>query len=234
MAHDIFISYSHRNDEFCTQLHKELEMADISYWVDKHIGGGDAWEQAIFEAISDCQYLVLLLSIESAKSKEVKKELDAATRRNKTIIPVILNDELLKPDIFQRESGLNIGILDNALSKQIIKALELETPTNGRFSNLIDDLNNKLKTKIEEIKSVMQCAEVVDIISNQGQIDNDLDFITLGNMTANQILQGSTDWIETISVLEEKNKSHVLKKLKSFPDKTVFELMPEYTTPILL
>ena len=87
----VFISYSSENQDKADQLLKKLEGAGISCWYAPRdiLPGGD-YTVEIPKALGECTYLVVLLTNESQNSPYVKMELDQATRRRKTIIPVVL------------------------------------------------------------------------------------------------------------------------------------------------
>lgn len=87
---DIFISYSRRDLEFVTQLHRELMGRGISAWFDKEdIKPADQWRTSIVEGIRDCKVFTLVLSPDSAASENVRKEVDLAERYKKRIVPLM-------------------------------------------------------------------------------------------------------------------------------------------------
>lgn len=87
---DVFISYSRRDLEFVTQLHQELTNRHVSAWFDKeNIEVGDQWAASIVEGIRDCKVFLLVLSPDSAGSKNVRKEVDLAQRYDKSIVPLV-------------------------------------------------------------------------------------------------------------------------------------------------
>ncbi len=87
---NVFISYSRRDLDFVTQLHQELTNRSVSAWFDKeNIEVGDQWAAAIVEGIRDCKVFLLVLSPDSAASKNVRKEVDLAQRYDKPIVPLV-------------------------------------------------------------------------------------------------------------------------------------------------
>ncbi len=88
--HIIFISYSRKDLAFVKTLHRQLESRGLTAWFDQmDIPPGDQWREAIVRAITDCKIFLLVLSPAAVHSKHVRKELDLAERRNKTVVPVV-------------------------------------------------------------------------------------------------------------------------------------------------
>ena len=95
----VFISYSHADRHFVDKLTKSLEATGVDVWFDKwKIKVGDSITQKINEGIGASDFLIVILSRTSVKSKWVREELDAATIRNVEedkhafILPVLIED----------------------------------------------------------------------------------------------------------------------------------------------
>jgi hypothetical protein len=90
MPDDIFISYSRRDLEFVTRLASDLDAKVAGVWFDKSdIRAGQRWRDSIAEGIRACKAVVLVLSPDSAASKNVQDEINQALEAGKTIIPVL-------------------------------------------------------------------------------------------------------------------------------------------------
>jgi hypothetical protein len=86
----LFISYASADRPFVQQLSAAIRAAGIESWVDRdNLTPGDRWRGKVVEAIDDCTAMVVVLSQAADASREVPREVEAADRRNKTIIPVI-------------------------------------------------------------------------------------------------------------------------------------------------
>ena len=82
--------HAFRDLAFVTQLHQELTNRSVSAWFDKeNIEVGDLWAASIVEGIRDGKIFLLVLSPDSAASKNVRKELDLAQRYDKPIVPLV-------------------------------------------------------------------------------------------------------------------------------------------------
>ena len=87
----IFISYSRKDIAFARKLAGDLEKAGYDVWWDlTDLRGGDDWPRVIPAAIESSQYVIVVLSPNSAISDWVEKEYTQALGLRKKIIPVML------------------------------------------------------------------------------------------------------------------------------------------------
>ena len=87
----IFISYSRKDIDFARKLAGDLEKAGYDVWWDiTDIQGGDTWVNSISDAIETSQYMLVVLSPDSAASPWVQKEYTQALSLRKAIIPLML------------------------------------------------------------------------------------------------------------------------------------------------
>jgi hypothetical protein len=110
-GNDIFISYSRRDLEFVKKLYNYLTQQGISAWFDQtSIEIGDQWRETIVNGIMGCKIFLVVLSPDSAASKNVRKEIDLAERNTKKIVPLIWRgdgDEVIPPAIAYQLAGIN-------------------------------------------------------------------------------------------------------------------------------
>ncbi len=108
---DIFISYSRRDLDFVKRLYNYLLANNISTWFDQtSIEIGDQWRETIVNGIMGCKIFVVVLSPESAGSKNVRKEIDLAERNGKKIVPLIWRGDsntVIPPAIAYQLAGIN-------------------------------------------------------------------------------------------------------------------------------
>lgn len=94
----VFISYSSRDKEFARKLASDLASYGIKPWIDEwEIHVGDSIVEKINDGIRESDYLIVVLSEASVKSKWVQEEIKAAFAKNpeeanRVLIPVILED----------------------------------------------------------------------------------------------------------------------------------------------
>jgi hypothetical protein len=87
----IFISYSRKDIAFARKLAGDLEKAGYDVWWDlTDLRGGDDWPRVIPAAIETSQYVIVVLSPNSAVSDWVAKEYTQALDLRKKIIPIML------------------------------------------------------------------------------------------------------------------------------------------------
>jgi len=87
----IFISYSRKDIAFARKLAGDLEKAGYDVWWDlTDLRGGDDWPRVIPAAIESSQYVIVVLSPNSAISDWVEKEYTQALGLRKKIIPIML------------------------------------------------------------------------------------------------------------------------------------------------
>ena len=87
----IFISYSRKDIAFVRRLAGDLEKAGYDVWWDlTDLRGGDDWPRVIPAAIESSQYVIVVLSPNSAISDWVQKEYTQALGLRKRIIPLLL------------------------------------------------------------------------------------------------------------------------------------------------
>ena len=87
----IFISYSRKDIGFVRKLAGDLEKAGYNVWWDlTDLRGGDDWPRVIPAAIESSQYVIVVLSPNSAISDWVEKEYTQALSLRKKIIPIMI------------------------------------------------------------------------------------------------------------------------------------------------
>lgn len=87
----IFISYSRKDIAFARRLAGDLEKAGYNVWWDlTDLRGGDDWPRVIPAAIEASQYVIVVMSPNSAISDWVEKEYTQALGLRKKIIPIML------------------------------------------------------------------------------------------------------------------------------------------------
>lgn len=89
----IFISYSHTNSTFAQELITDLQRVGHACWVDKsEIKGGEEWMMTIAEGIINSYACLIITSRKALESRWVQDEILWARKKNKVIIPILLED----------------------------------------------------------------------------------------------------------------------------------------------
>jgi hypothetical protein len=88
MAHDVFVSYSSKDKPIADAVVAGLENKGIRCWVaPRDITPGSSWGEAIIKAIEGSRFMVLILSGNSNRSKQVLREVERAVANDVIIIP---------------------------------------------------------------------------------------------------------------------------------------------------
>ncbi len=91
MAEEVFISYGSADRGRIQDLVSRLRQAGVTVWIDEAgIEGAAMWSEEIVGAINNSKVLILAISPNSTKSKNVVRELALASEEEKTILPVFL------------------------------------------------------------------------------------------------------------------------------------------------
>lgn len=88
MAHDVFISYSSKDQGPALAALSGLEAAGIRCWIaPRDVKPGAVWAQAIVDAIAECRVFVVVFSSNANRSGHIVNEVDAAVRKGATVVP---------------------------------------------------------------------------------------------------------------------------------------------------
>ena len=88
MAHEVFISYSSKDQATADLVCEALEARGIRCWIaSRDIVPGSVWLSSIVEAIDSCRVLVLLFSAHANRSVQVLRELERAVHRGVALLP---------------------------------------------------------------------------------------------------------------------------------------------------
>lgn len=95
-----FISYSHQDGEFVSQLQSRLLAAGLETWRDVHnLHAGDRWPRKLGDAIDACPIFVLIWSADARNSDFVELEWTIAIALKRTVSIIALDATLLPPTL---------------------------------------------------------------------------------------------------------------------------------------
>jgi hypothetical protein len=103
---DIFLSYAKEDRERARNLATALEAAGWSVWWDRNIQVGQAFDQAIENALDSAKCVVVLWSKHSVSSEWVKNEAASAAERG-MLVPALI-DDVRTPLEFRRKQTANL------------------------------------------------------------------------------------------------------------------------------
>ncbi len=90
----VFVSYSHQDQEFVSRLALDLEKRGAQVWIDRediHAGAKwqHEWQESIGQGVRACKAFLLVVSPESLKSEWANREFRLAVDSNRPIIPLL-------------------------------------------------------------------------------------------------------------------------------------------------
>jgi HEAT repeat protein len=87
----LFVSYSHREEEFALRLAADLRMRGVNLWMDRlEIRAGDDWRRQVERAIDTCSGMIAIISPDAVAAEYCRKELVRAAERRVRIFGVLL------------------------------------------------------------------------------------------------------------------------------------------------
>ena len=93
MAHDVFVSYSHKDKPVADAVTASLESRGIRCWIaPRDITPGASWGEAIVDAIEGSRVMVIILSTSSIQSRQVIREVERSVAKGLIIIPFLIEN----------------------------------------------------------------------------------------------------------------------------------------------
>ena len=132
----VFVSYSHEDEEFAQKLITDLNAVGHSCWIDSsEIKGGDEWIQTISDGIINSYAFVPIISLRALQSSWVRKEILWAIRKQKRILPVLLEDVMDDTRYFPLVDYQIVNLFENEYSTQISRLVAGLPGVSGVFSD---------------------------------------------------------------------------------------------------
>ena len=105
----IFLSYSRGDAQQADEWVANLEQFGYRVWIDRAgIRGGQQWMATIVRSIQEAQAVILLLSPNSARSDNVRREIDIAVQAKKRIIPVEIQTTAIPGALLYQLAGVQL------------------------------------------------------------------------------------------------------------------------------
>jgi hypothetical protein len=124
MTH-IFFSYARIDSAIADQIVYRLEKNGYHVWIDRSdISGGDQWRRKIVDAIDKASTFIVLLSPQSVRSDNVRKEIDLAEHSQTRIVPIRIQAAEIPKEFLYQLVGLQIIDLSSNVDKDFSKLLE--------------------------------------------------------------------------------------------------------------
>ena len=179
--YQVFLSYASADKEIAHRIVNELRERGICVWFDAYeLQFGDSIVEAVENAISASDYLIVLLSPNSANSVWVQKELGAAlsgelTSRDITLLPVLIADCDIPPILASYQyldlrTDFEQGVARLVEQISIVPEIDFSELDWVSFENLIVDLLTRLGFK--DIEREWTSADLgVDFMADYSRLD---------------------------------------------------------------
>jgi hypothetical protein len=167
----VFTSYSSRDVQVVETIVGKMSQAGLRVWLDREeIKAGNAWSVQIVEAIDTCPAFVLMLSPNSAASKEVHQEVYLSHESRRAMYVVMLEPVKVPNEIRYQLAGKQILSVERRGLDEVIDELietvreyvaqfePVELPQNRQVELVIQGLNLKDLTPEKQ-------AQVLDLLS---------------------------------------------------------------------
>ena len=100
----IFISYSHKDNDFVYPFIEELQK-HYNVWYDEGIRYGREWEEEILEKLSGCYVFIFIVTENSLNSENCADEIYRARESHKNFINVVFDSNIVINDKFMFRYG---------------------------------------------------------------------------------------------------------------------------------
>jgi hypothetical protein len=159
----IFVSYSRKDTEIVDRLLVELYEASHEVWIDRAgIRGGKQWRQQIVTAIDNSDILLLILSPNSIKSDNVRKELDLAEGVKKRVLPIVVEPIKSIPNEMRYQLvGLQRLDLSDDFETGLDQLLEALKDTDYKESGVPDSVHKPRNTNSIIIISIVVVVVII-------------------------------------------------------------------------
>lgn len=122
----LFLSYAHDDEDRVRELVEAIAPFH-RLWIDKQsIAPGRDWREEIKRGIRHCEAFLFVASTSSCCSAECHWEIDFAKKHRKKIIPLILEDCQLRPDLAQLQ-WIFLEEIDDGV-RSLLKELQPSPP----------------------------------------------------------------------------------------------------------
>lgn len=160
----VFISHSQTDKPFVRKLASDLSANGIRVWVDEtEIQIGDSLLEKISSAISEADYIIVILSKSSVQSTWVQKEIQVAMSqeikgKTRVILPVVIDDDIELPSFFQGKLYLDLSDPNSYADgvQKLVLSIKTKGPKERRPSDIIDvpDLAKEVAREVAQILKV--------------------------------------------------------------------------------
>lgn len=168
MAH-VFICYSRHDQNIVKDLGQDINDLGHVVWYDEELSGGQIWWDQILENIRRCDVFIFALAANALQSHACKLEYTYASVLGKTILPVLVADNVsmnLLPPVLSRLHHLDCRKQDKSTVIKLIRALN-DLPESRP---LPDPLPDAPEVPISYLGSLKEQVETSTALSFEDQV----------------------------------------------------------------
>ena len=157
----VCISYSYKDREFARKLASDLAAHGIKPWIDEwEIRLGDSIVEKISEGISQADYILVILSEDSVRSKWVQEEIKAAFQRDavaskQVFIPVVLG-KVEVPQFLRYIKYVDLSESYEEGLNEIVQAIQERPLEKEPIPTQIIDVGDLAKEVAKEVIQILQ------------------------------------------------------------------------------
>ena len=145
----VFISYSHRDDDFAHKLIADLQNAGHAIWIDTvSIKGGEAWVRSIADGIRNSYAFVTIISPDANGSRWVLREYLLAENLRKPIFPVVARQADIPFQMIDRQV-IELHLDYSAGLKELVESLpapSIPVPSAQAVVDLLSEMAGPSRT----------------------------------------------------------------------------------------
>lgn len=171
MHRDVFLSHSSSDREAAQRIRAFLESHGISCWIaPRDIPAGRDWVEAIIDGIEVCSSILLIVSAESNKSPQVRRELEMAVSRGLTLVSVLIEDvQLSKWMQYYISTRQWYDATGGDLSQHLFHLLEALSPGEAEVFADLSNISSLLEKDIGRLASAIEYGKVGAEILETGE-----------------------------------------------------------------
>ncbi|MCL6257456.1 toll/interleukin-1 receptor domain-containing protein [Aquiflexum sp. TKW24L] len=142
-----FFSYNKDDKEIASDIISKLEARNVNVWHDGSLKSGLNWKKQIFQAIIDCDSMVVCLTKSYIKSAMCRMEIFLAQCYNKKILPIMVKEECWEDLNSSRElsSIKDLSVL-NLVKNEIFG---LKVTEEDQLNKLVGSINNEIVDRFD-------------------------------------------------------------------------------------
>jgi hypothetical protein len=166
----VFISYSHKDNNYAHELALELTRWGFDVWIDDRIDFGTSWTHEIEQNLADCDAFILVMTDNAWHSTWVQNELAFAQTRHKQIFPLLLEGDTWLPVISIQHVDVRSGSLP---PEAFFVKLRGQKPVMPDLVGMVGN-DQKASTEVTEDLSLKNFRNMQENSLKMLQIQNDI------------------------------------------------------------